>query len=163
MSFFDDIGSDIGNLFSGGNPTAPPNSTLYDPSLDPNDPAYIGYAPVISTQPQPQPPFNGTISINQSGTQVSGGTLNTILNDVLSGLAILNKAPYVPTTAQPRPQQIYSPSLNAQGQPYNVAANLSQTGSTGAAIESFVRNNTGLLLAAGVAFLLLQSKGFSRR
>lgn len=189
MSIFDDIG----NFFDGGNggggntvdsqinagitggytdasgnwiPLSTPNGSVGPDGQATDVSGGPVYDPTsgVYTQPATQPPFNGTVSINQGGAQVSGGVLDTILNDTLSALAIFRGAKYVPTTAQPVNQ--YASSINpATGIPYQ--AGLVNAGSTGASIgataESFIRNNTGILLIAGAAFLLLQMKPVSRR
>lgn len=190
MSIFDDIG----NFFNGDNP--PSGNTIdsvwggnqstatgnvcnpLDPNYDPNDPSCYSSSsdpnyggdtnvnPTVYGQPQTQPPFNGTIAVNQGGAQVSGGTLNTILNDVLSGLAILNKRPYVPTTTQPvSPYGSSVSAINpATGIPYQtgLVTGGSAGANIGATLQNFVQNNTGILLIAGAAFLLLQMKPVRR-
>ncbi len=167
-----------GNLSTAVGNVCNPLSDNYDPndpscyvSPESNDPnvGSVYYDPStgnVYTQPQPQQQPS-SVSINQGGVQTSTGILGTISNDILSALAIINKRPYVPTTTQPVTQQYGSlNSINpATGIPYQAGVvNAGGTGATiGATAESFIRNNTGILLLAGAAFLLLQMKPVSRR
>ena len=95
-------------------------------------------------------PDTSKIDINKGGVIVKGNitTLDKILGTITSIWALERGAGYVPTTHQPAQQPIiYNPQpLNGGGY-----------GSTGGNIEGFIRNNTGLLLIAGIGVVLFMS------
>lgn len=120
-------------------------------------PAMCGGATVptgtISTVPtQPK------ILTNAGGVQISTGqtTFDKILSTFLSSVALFKNASYVPTTVQPVNQ--YPSSAYDYQQQALLQQQLYAQQSTGANIENFIRNNTGLLLVVGLGFVLLMTK-----
>ncbi len=97
----------------------------------------------------------------QNGVTVSQGqtTLDKILNTSLTLAAIVRNRDYIPTTQQPQQQPVYYPQTVVNE---NAVATENVTG-VGNQIESLIQNNKGLIIVAGVAFLLLQMKPLSRR
>ena len=97
----------------------------------------------------------------QDGVTVSQGqtTLDKILNTSLTLAAIVRNRDYIPTTQQPQQQPVYYPQTVVNE---NAVATENVTG-VGNQIESVIQNNKGLIIVAGVAFLLLQMKPLSRR
>jgi|CXWL01.1.fsa_nt_gi hypothetical protein len=90
-----------------------------------------------------------TATMTAGGVTTQATNLDKILQGILSGFALFQKAPYVPTTIQPRqePQIIYQPTGNQYA----------SGGNTGSQIQEFIQNNTGLLLVGGlvvVAFFM---------
>lgn len=138
----------------GGTPTG--GIPIYDSGSDPN----YGGDNNVNYYPTYIPPVDNTTNGNNE--------LNTILDDVLSSLAIFRGAKYVPTTVQPVNQYggYAAGTINpATGIPYTplVNTNIGTGANIGATVEDFIKNNTGILLLAGAAFLLLQMKPVSRR
>lgn len=106
----------------------------------------------------------GDININTTPGGVirtSGGqtTLDKIFATALQSLALLRGSPYVPTEEVPAglyQQQQQQYPIQYQQNPYIPPTN--GTGATfGASLESFVTNNTGLILIGVVAIVLFQS------
>ena len=97
----------------------------------------------------------------QNGVTVSQGqtTLDKILTTSLTLAAIVRNRDYIPTTQQPQQQPVYYPQTVTNE---NTVATENVTG-VGNQIESLIQNNKGLIIVAGVAFLLLQMKPLSRR
>jgi hypothetical protein len=112
---------------------------------------------------------NVKIQTNTGGIAINTGqtTLDKILSAISSNLATIYGRSYVPTTVIPTSanqstgglnnQQTYNPNLLLQAQLLQ-----QQQGSTGANVENFIKNNTGLILLAVGAFVLLQMKPISR-
>lgn len=114
-------------------------------------------------------PYPIKINTNTGGAGgITGGqtTLDKLLATLTSIYALNQRAPYVPTTAQPAQQSYYG-----GGQFDNNAALLalaqgrnSGTGaSLGASIESLIQNNKGILLIGGIMVVLLFVKPPTRR
>ena len=106
-------------------------------------------------------PTTPKIYSTQDGVTVSQGqtTLDKILNTSLTLAAIVRNRDYIPTTQQPQQQPVYYPQTVTNE---NTVATENVTG-VGNQIESLIQNNKGLIIVAGVAFLLLQMKPLSRR
>lgn len=99
-----------------------------------------------------------------TGVNVSQGqtTLDKILSSVLSGLALVQGAGYVPTTAHPQAQsaatvQQQTLSFEQQLAMQRLAAQNSTGGKFGDSIQKFITENTGLLLVGVVAVVLFKS------
>lgn len=130
------------------NPTPLPGLPQIYASGDPNNPRNVSTNPRISTTP------SGVIRVTQGQT-----TLDKILQAALSSVALLRGAQYVPTEEVPAglyasqfPQ--YPQGYYPQTQPISDGG----TGATfGAGLESFIRNNTGLIAVGLVGYLLLMS------
>lgn len=118
--------------------------------LGTNFPTTGGYNPNstipirVSTLP------NGTPQVSAGGT-----TLDKLLAALTTNLALIKGAGYIPTTQQPQQQYYDNPyAVN----PYQNSIGGGSTGASfGAGIESFIANNTGLLLIGVVALVLFKS------
>jgi len=137
---------------------------------------YYNPATGLPCNPQSNPDIQGSvvtypikINTNTGGAGgITGGqtTLDKLLATLTSIYALNQKAPYVPTTAQP-----VQPNYGYGGQGGNDALLLALaqgrntgTGATfGASIESLIQNNKGILLIGGVMIVLLFMKPPSRR
>lgn len=118
-------------------------------------------------------PYPVKINTNTGGAGgVTGGqtTLDKLLATLTSIYALNQRAPYVPTTAQPVQQNYgYGSSIYGGGNNDAYLALLAQgrssgTGaSLGAGIEDLIQNNKGILLIAGAMVVLLFIKPPSRR
>lgn len=102
------------------------------------------------------------VNVNNGNVTYSSGqtTLDKILATVLSAAALAKGAGYVPTTTIPQNQVDYS-QYQQQYPQYNQVA--TENTGTGAQIESLIQNNKGLIIVAGVAFVLLQMNPLGRK
>lgn len=119
----------------------------------------FGVPSTTPTQPKITTLPNGQVMVNSGQT-----TFDKVLATILAGAAIIKNRPYIPTTQHPVSENAgmsaeYYAALMAANQ-RNLAVD---TESTGANIENFIKNNTGLLLALGGAFVLLQMRPVGRR
>jgi len=125
--------------------------TGYNP-YNPNTPAYNPNSPMtVNTNP-----VTGQIEISQNPDR-----LQQWINAGLSSLALIRNASTVPTTT---PASGYSNNGQYDAQTLALLQQqqlLAQQGGTGASfgagIESFVKNNTGLLLVGVIALVLFKS------
>lgn len=100
----------------------------------------------------------GGVVITGGGTTYGGNTLNQVLQSILSGMAILNRAPYVPTSIQPAQQPIiyqqpagYNPSLGAGANNF------------GGSLQNFItKNSTPILIGGGLLVLMMMKPPVSR-
>lgn len=106
-------------------------------------------ASTVPTQPK--------INTNVGGVNIVTGqtTFDKVLSTFLSSLALWKGAGYVPTTVQPVGNAGYQSNDYALQQ-YLLQQQYANQ-STGANIENFLKNNTGLLLMVGVGVVLLMS------
>ena len=112
------------------------------------------------------PSGNIKINSNQGGVNVTQGqtTLDKALNTVLSLAAIVRGRDYIPTTEQPQNNGgYYNANQGYTAEQIYALQNQNNNTGTGQQIENLIQNNKGLIIAAGVAFLLLQMKPLSRK
>lgn len=126
--------------------------------------------PDLGGTPYPDPDFEhggeggdggdvGNIVLTGSGggTTAQTNTLNQILQALLSGFAIQQHQPYVPTQIQPAP---YGTAATSADQLALIRALQLQGGgsTTGGKIELWIKNNTGvtLMLVAGAALFFMK-------
>ena len=104
--------------------------------------------PRIATTP------GGVVRVNQGQT-----TLDKILQTALQSVALLRGAQYIPT--EEVPAGLYGPQYSQSPYPYPYPTQPISDGSTGAtfgaSIESFLRNNTGLIAIGLIGYMLLMS------
>lgn len=91
---------------------------------------------------------NGTPQVSVGGT-----TLDKLLAALTTNLALIKGANYIPTTQQPQQQQYYAQNPYA----VNPYADNNTGGKLGAGLETFITENTGVLLIAGIGVVLLMS------
>lgn len=136
------------------------NGTYYDTATGfPCSPS--GGIPTGGSSGGGQPTYNPStgridypnITVTAGGVTAPTGNINTILSSILSGVALVQHAPYVPTTIQPQQQPIvYNPNLAA-------GSNLNLNSNQGIAtkIQNWISKNQGVaaMLAVG-AFIYLR-------
>lgn len=117
------------------------------------DGGYVNQLPTISTP---------NMSTGGAPIQSGGSWLNDLLNTLIYTSAIGQGATHIPTTAQPvssvTPQQgagALQQQLLLQQQ--LAAQQASAGGKFGDSIQKFISENTGLLLAGGLALVLFRS------
>jgi hypothetical protein len=103
----------------------------------------------------PAPASNYPVKITTPQMKSGQTTLDKILSTTLSLFALHKQAPYVPTTTQPA-QPTYNP-YPTNYDPNQVAIGGGAGATLGASLESFVANNTGILLVGVVAAVLFKS------
>lgn len=133
-------------------------------SINPN----YGNFPTVNTPIYTQPPvyqnpstpvYNPATVITGGGTQINITPLDKILASILSGMAIIKNRPYVPTGIQPETgvsNDTLSLLLARQGNQY------AGDGTASGKVETWVKNNTGVVLIGGavvVAYLMKSPRG----
>jgi len=115
------------------------------------------YNPNVSVQTNPN---TGQVMVSQNA---GNPQIQQWIDAALSGLALFRNAPYVPTTTQPA-------AINSQGSyqqtltPEQLAALYGNNQNNfGGQLQSFIQNNTGVVLLAGVGLVLFLMKPPSRR
>jgi hypothetical protein len=117
------------------------------------------YTPPTYTSTAPYNPIPA-ISINQGGVSVLSTGLDKVMASILSGLALMTGAPYVPTTTQPVKQNYtqypgtgYPANYNPATGQYLAASNVN----TGSSIQTWLQQNM-VVVALGIgAFMLFKS------
>lgn len=153
------------NFFTNSNPNNPFGISVSsgNPSLGqtPTGLQIPNWNPMVFNIPTWNPNNSGVkINSNVDGVGVSTNqtTLDKTLNWITQLFAIQKGAAYIPTTQQPQQQ----PSVIYQQYP-NQNLGQFQDNSTGGNIESFIKNNTGLLLLVGLGAVLLFKDSPSKR
>lgn len=122
----------------------------------------IGVTPTLTPAPSVNtvPPIISP-SMTTGGVLIQSGQswLEDVLNTILGVTAVSHGATHIPSTAhtvsQPQPQIVYQPSN--QGASAIPTGDGSTGGKLGSSIESFIANNTGILLIAIVGIVLFKS------
>jgi hypothetical protein len=115
---------------------------------------------ISNPNPYSLPSQTPAISINQGGVSVLSTGLDKVMASILSGLALMTGAPYVPTTTQPVKQNYtqypgtgYPTNYNPATGQYLAASNVN----TGASIQTWLQQNM-VVVALGIgAFMLFKS------
>lgn len=98
---------------------------------------------------------SGSVTVLPGGSTASTG-LNQYLQTLLSGIALFQHQPYIPTTIQPvvPTAGVYTPEVLAL-----LLANKSTDSTASGKVEKWIKANTGvtLMLAAGAALFLMKS------
>lgn len=109
--------------------------------------------PCYTCNPVYVPPSQTGVTITGGGGTYSQGNLNLILASILSGLAIFQHQPYVPTTIQPQQPQpiIYQQPLGGGG--------LDNRGRNfGSSFQKLVEDHPGIIAGGAIAVLLFVMK-----
>lgn len=135
------------NISSGGN-SNPLGSLIFNPTYS----STPTYNPNSSTTGGVIP----NVIATANGMQVQSTTLDKILGSVLSGMAIIKNAAYVPTTIQPQtePTIVYQQPMGGGG--------LGGDGTAAGKVENWLKNNTGVALMGAGALVLSLMKPPSR-
>lgn len=88
--------------------------------------------------------------INQGGATSQSGQYSQTLQAILSGLAIFQHQPYVPTSVQPVQQPQYIP-INPQG---GYGAGYGGGQNTLGSFQNFIQKNSGAMLLVGAGLVL---------
>lgn len=100
----------------------------------------------------------GTVTIQPSGGQINTGIFSQTLQGILSGIALFQHQPYVPTTIQPQ-QHVQTYPVGANGLPIG---SVNTGGNTLGNLQSFIQKNSGAVLLAVVGFGLFMLRPPSR-
>lgn len=111
---------------------------------------------IPSNVPIPQQIYTPSATVNQGGIAINTTPLDKILSSVLSGFALLTRAPYVPTTVQPvkntTPINYAAGGINPQT---GLQLSGSQAvGTTTQGIFNWVKANPVPLAGIGIAYFL---------
>jgi len=150
-------GASAGNA---GTPAYNPTAPIFTPTNVGN----IFNTPIGGAvyNPTPTNPTGGLMT--NSGVLVGdNGKLNTILNSILASFAIFKGATHIPT--QLPVESGGSQAIDPQMLAYLAAQQnlLGGGGNTGAQIENFIKNNTGVILIGGVILVAFMMKPPTRR
>lgn len=132
----------------------------------PNLPAGITNQIYFPTNPTETPANNSgntsipNILITGGGSTAQTGVFSQTLQAILSGIALFQHAPYIPTGVQPQqqPQIIYANTGNAGAGNYAAGGN-----NTLGKVEAWLKNNTGVALMGGAAVVLYFMSPKTRR
>ena len=97
-------------------------------------------------------------SINQGGATGQSGTYSQTLQAILSGIALFQHQPYVPTSVQPVQQPVYIPNQQGQYGVGNYGAGQNTLGS----LQNFITKNSGAMLLVGAGIVLFMMRPPSR-
>lgn len=99
----------------------------------------------------------GTVTIQPSGGQINTGIFSQTLQGILSGIALFQHQPYVPTTIQPQ-QHVQQYPVGVNGLPITN----NSSGNTLGNVQTFIQRNSGAVLLAVVGFGLFMLRPPSR-
>lgn len=107
--------------------------------------------------------YGGTVygGSNGTGSGVVNGTLNTVLQSILSGVALFKRAPYVPTSNNPYNQAPPTIVTGLGGLGSGGSGNLNNssiTAGTVGKVEAWIKKNPGVSAMIAGAVILFYAK-----